>query len=492
MTENQKAYRQIFAATSIFSSVQILNILASIVRSKFAAVLIGPIGIGILGVLNSVINLISGISKIGLDISSVKDIAFANKKGDEKKVNELIFTLKRILWFTGLLGAILTIVLSSVLSEITFNNADYTLAFIWLSIAVLFNQLTVGNLAILQGLRKLRHLAIANLISSFASVIIVVPFYYYLELRGIVPSMIVVSIVTFFISMFYIRNLKQSKHHQSFSETITKGKAMIKLGVVLSINSLISLFVAYIMQVYVTNFGGLTEVGLYNAAIIIINSYVGLVFNAMSKDYYPRLAETIEDNLSINKNVRKQALFTILLLAPIIVLFIAFAPIIIKLIYSKEFLPIITFVSLALIGTLFKALSWSKGYVIIAKGDSKVFIKTAIGFNMLLLILNIIGYNLYGFTGLGVSFIIHFCIHYLVITLIMKFRYNISYDKEVIKVFLFSLLITSFTYAFTFIRNDVYKFALLSLALLLSVFFSVYYLNKKMDLIAFLKKKNND
>ncbi|NQX85205.1 MAG: oligosaccharide flippase family protein [Flavobacteriaceae bacterium] len=492
MKETQKAYREIFKATSIFGSVQILSIIASILRSKFAAIFIGPIGMGVLGLLNSTIKLISGISKVGLDTSSIKEIAFANKKGDTKEVDEIIYILKRILWFTGLIGAIATLILSSVLSELTFGNSDYVISFIWLSIVILFNQLTCGNLAILQGLRRLRQLALANLITSFASVIIIVPLYYYLELKGIVPSLIVVSVISFLISVYYTRGITQQNYKQSISKSFIKGKAMMKLGAVLSIGNLISLLVAYIMQVYITEKGGLTEVGLYNAAIVIINSYVGVVFNAMGKDYYPRLAETLENRHLINQKVSQQALVAVLLLTPIITIFIAFASIIIKLIYSNEFLPIITFVSLALLGTLFKALSWSKGYVIIAKGDSKVFVKTAIGFNMLLLILNLLGYNYYGLTGLGVSYLIYFCAHYIVISLIMKFRYQMIFNNDVIPIFFVCLLFSILVFLFTFIANDVYKYILLLLALLLSILFSLYHLNKKIDLIGFIKKGKND
>ncbi|MCB4808897.1 oligosaccharide flippase family protein [Tamlana sp. 62-3] len=489
MQNTQKSYRQVFASTSLFSSVQLLNIIASAARSKFAAIFIGPVGIGILGALNAVINLISGISKIGLDTSAVKDIAYANKEGDTNKVNGIIFTLKRILWFTGLLGALTTIFLSGFLSDLTFGNANYVFSFFWLSIAVLFNQLTVGNLAVFQGLRRLRELAFSNLIASIASVIIVVPCYYFFQLKGIVPSIILVSLVTFIISAYFSRFTRLKLPKQSYLKTFAKGKAMIKLGAVLSINSLISLVVAYVMQVYITTVGGLTQVGFYNAAIVIVNSYVGIVFNAMSKDYFPRLSETINNKKLIEEKVSQQALIAILFLAPIVIFFIAFAQIIIRLLYSKEFLPIVAFVSLALLGTLFKALSWSKGYVIIAKGDSKVFIKTAIGFNTLLLILNIYGYNFYGLFGLGVSFVVYYIIHYIIISLVLKYRYHITFNKEVIIIFSQSFVLSGVAYLSTFIGNPVLKFLVLIIILLVSIGVSVYHLDKKLNLIALLKNK---
>ena len=129
---------------------------------------------------------------------------------------------------------------------------------------------------------------------------------------------------------------------------------------------------------------GLIDVGLYSAGFVILNSYVGIIFNAMGTDYFPRLSEIANDIIKLRKTVLEQAIVAILLITPIIVVFLAFAPLIIVILYSNEFSPIVAMVTWGILGMIFKAVSWSMGYMIIAKGDSKVFIKTAIGFNAIL------------------------------------------------------------------------------------------------------------
>ena len=149
----KNSYRDILKATSLFSGVQVLGVLISIAKSKLAAILIGPAGIGIVGVLNSTLNVIIGFSKLGLDVSAVKEIS-AFKEKDITKTLRTIDVLRRLCWVTGLLGAIITFVFSSWLSELAFGDSSHTISFMLLSFAVLFNQLTVGNLAVLQGLRR--------------------------------------------------------------------------------------------------------------------------------------------------------------------------------------------------------------------------------------------------------------------------------------------------------------------------------------------------
>ena len=126
------------------------------------ALFLGAEGIGISGLLTSSLDLVSASTNFGLHISAVKDISEANASENKSRVAVVITVLKKILWITGILGLISTIVFSSVLSEIAFGTSEYSLAFVWLSITLLFTQLTSGHLVLLQGLQKLKFLAKAK------------------------------------------------------------------------------------------------------------------------------------------------------------------------------------------------------------------------------------------------------------------------------------------------------------------------------------------
>ncbi len=204
MSEQQSSYRQIFKATSIFGGVQVFNIVISVVGSKFVAVLIrGLVGMGIAGLLVSTTGFISTLTKFGLGTSAVKNVAAASATGDDTSVSKVVKVLRRLVWITGLIGMILTAVLSRWLSEITFGNTDFTFAFIWISITLLFQQLSSGQMVVLQGLRKIQYIARANVIGSAIGLIISVPVYYFWRLNGIVPVIIITSITGMALSWFY-------------------------------------------------------------------------------------------------------------------------------------------------------------------------------------------------------------------------------------------------------------------------------------------------
>lgn len=106
------------------------------------------------------------MTNFGLGISGVKDIAAAKEDGRPALVSKIVAVLYRLIWFTGLLGALVTFIGAHWLSEMAFGDDSYALGFVWLSITVLLKQLASAEFVILQGLRKLKDLAMANVMGS--------------------------------------------------------------------------------------------------------------------------------------------------------------------------------------------------------------------------------------------------------------------------------------------------------------------------------------
>jgi len=487
MYKQKKSYGQIMKATSLFGGVQVFNILISVIRSKAIAIIVGPIGFGVIGLFTSALRIIGDFTKIGLDTSAVKEISEQNANPDNSKVAEIISVLENIIWVTGTLGALLTIVFSKVISQLTFGNTDYTYAFVWLSIAILFTQLTKGKTAILQGTRRLKKLASANLISSSISLLISLPLYYFFKIDGIVPALIGTSLITFGIFKFFTKEVDIPRISFTKKELFQKSKAMLLLGATMSVTSMIVALAGFLIQIYIRNTGGLETVGFYSAGFLIVNAYIGMIFSAMSTDYFPRLAAINTDNKKMNVAVNQQADVAILLITPIIVLFLTFAPLIVEILYSSKFNVIIGFVTFGVLGTFFKAVSFSLGYVIIAKGHSKVFITLSVIFNSVFLIIGVVSYNIGGLTGLGIGFLVYYFLHFIVLKGLTKYLYEISLTKSFYKTFLLCAIICGSSFMATLIESPYLRYVLMFLLVVISVYYSLIQFDKKMDLKRFIK-----
>ena len=487
MEDQKQSYRQVVKATSLFGGVKVFGILIAVLRSKVIALLIGAEGMGIASLFMSTLNMANGVTNLGLDKSAVKDISYAREKGNPEVIDKTISILSRITWITGIVGTLLIMLTSPWLSELAFGNKEYTLLFIWVAISLLFIQLTNAKLAILQGIRKHKALAKANLLGNFLGLIGTLPLYYFFGIDAIVPAIVLSTFLSLVVTHYY--TLKSEVRIQKIGSkaAFSEGRSMIHLGVMLSISGLMSLLAAYILQVYISATGGVDQVGFYNAGFLILNTYVGLIFSAMATDYFPRLSGIVDDLKKVQQTVFEQAHVALLLISPIIVFFIAFAPQIIRILYSGEFDPAIVFVSWGILGMFFKAVSFSVGYIIIAKGDSNLFIKTTFSFNVILLTLNILGYTYYGLLGLGISFLIYFVIHFVAIQIITFYRYRFYFKLDFYWVFTACLIICGVAFLASFLEKPLLKYSLLVLLMLISVLYSFIQLNKKMDVIGLVK-----
>ena len=186
----RESYKSIFKATTLFGGVQAYQILIGIIRSKFVAVLLGTVGMGLLGLYQSALQLVQGITSLGLSQSAVRDVSEANGSGNLERIGKTVSAYRKLVWFTGLMGMVAVLALSPVLSKTTFGNYDYTLPLILLSITLLFDQLAAGQKVVLQGMRRLKDLARASVIGSTLGLIISVPLYYAFGIKGIVPTLI--------------------------------------------------------------------------------------------------------------------------------------------------------------------------------------------------------------------------------------------------------------------------------------------------------------
>ena len=227
-TENRNSYKQSLKATSLFGGVQIFNILIQIIRSKFAAVLLGPEGMGVMGLLNSTITMISSFTNCGLGTSAVRNIAEANGANDTKRIALIISVFRRLVWITGLTGALICLVSASLLSQVTFGNTDFTFAFIILSFSVLLMQLTSGQNALMQGMRKYRYLAKANVVGNAVGLIFIIPLYYFWKIDAIVPVLLFSNALIFILSYIYARKIKIEKEEITITDIKVEGRDMLK------------------------------------------------------------------------------------------------------------------------------------------------------------------------------------------------------------------------------------------------------------------------
>ena len=471
----QSAYQHVLKYTSIFGGIQGLNILVSIVRTKLVAVILGPDGMGLMSLFSSTIKFVSDSTNLGIGTSAVRDMSEAFEKNDTK-VDETVITVRTWSFLTALAGTLLCIVLSPLLNRFTFSWGDHILHFILLSPVVGMTAIMSGELSILKGARKLKSLAKVSIYGVFLSVLISIPILYLMGQRGIIPSLLLLTFVQMLLVIGY--SIRLYPYRLSFKKSsINKGMSMVRLGV------------AFIIRSYLNYTDSLDAVGLYNAGYMMTMVYAGMVFSAMETDFFPRLSAVNKDIAASNMTINRQIEVSLLILSPMLVALIIALPIIIPLLYSGKFMPVLDMVQITTLALYLRAVNLPVQYLSLAKGDSLSYMFLEVIYDVPIVLLIILLYGDFGLKGIGFALLICSIVDFIVTIIYTHRKYHFNLSRQVISYMMLQIPIGIAVYIVTQTLQGWSYWTMGGLLLVASTGISLQILQQKTALWNSLKRK---
>lgn len=487
--EQKSSYRGIFKATSLFGGVQAYQILIEIIKSKFIAVLLGPVGVGIHGLYTSGTQMIQQLSSFGLSQSAVRNVAEAYGSGDNTTISKNVTALRRLVWLTGILGMLAVIAFSPLLSQSSFGDNAHIWGFVALSITLLFTQINAGQKVILQGTRCYKSLAKCTAYGMTIGLFVSVPLYYLWGVEAIVPNIIIGSVTSLLLSWYFSRKIHVDPIEQTTRETFQLGRSMLTMGLTMSLTQFLSIATSYALRSCIRMWGGVDEVGLYTAGFMLMSQYTGLVFQAMATDFYPRLAAVNQDNQKCRVIMNQQGEVGFLLLGPLMLLCVVFIPIVVPILYSDAFLAVNDYIIWCAPGVIIQMAAWSISYSFIAKAESKLFAINEVTVGIYGFGLNLAGYYFGGLTGMGISFTIKYAIYFIQVYCIARKRYSFSLTNSFIRLFISQLAIVLLGVAIVLLCPSILRFILGGVLAVCAIIYTFFELNKRIDVLSFIRKK---
>jgi len=377
------------------------------------ALLLGPAGVGLMGLYSSVYELTRNLAGLGINNSGVRQIAEAVGSEDAGRISRTVITLRRVAFFTGVLGAALLLVFCRQISRFTFGDELHVGAFALLALAVFFGDVSAGQAALVQGMRRIADLARINVLGACFGTVLSIPIIYFYRQRGVVPSLVAVAGMSILTSWWYARKVKVERVRLPLRQLVQEASALLRLGLVFMTTGLMTMGVAYLVRIILVRQMDLQAAGFYQAAWNLGGVYFGFILQAMGADFYPRLTAVAQDNNECNRLVNEQAEVGLLLAVPGVLGTLALAPLVIQIFYSREFGQSVEILRWICLGMVLRVASWPMGFILLAKGAGRVFFVTELIGNALQLALIWIGINLWHLPGTGIAF----CLFYIIYTL---------------------------------------------------------------------------
>jgi PST family polysaccharide transporter len=398
------SYRQIFKSTALIGGTQVINIFLGIVRTKVLAILLGPSGMGIAGLYQSSTGLVGTLAGLGIGSAGVRQIAEAVGTGDEDRIARTVRTLRLTSALSGLLGMLVIVLFCGQIGYATFGNASHTFGVALMSLTLLFGGISAGQTALLQGMRRLKHLASCQVLGVAFGTVVGITLVYFLRERGIAPYLVAVSGFGILSSWWYARKVRIEPVKITAFEIVSESKGLLNMGLAFMVSGLLMTGTDYVTRVLISRQLGMNAVGLYSATWTLSSLYVGVILNSMGADFYPRLTAAASDDAVVNRLVNEQTEMGILIAIPGILVTLTLAPWVLRAFYSEAFVPAADVIRWQILGVALRVVSWPMSFVQLGKGMSKLFMLTETVFAVVYVSLMLGCMKIWGLEGVGISF----------------------------------------------------------------------------------------
>lgn len=397
------SYRDIVRSSSIIGGAQGIRLLILMVQTKLVAVLLGPAGLGLVGLYQSAINLVGTVSGLGISGSAVRVVAEAQASGDPRRVARTVKVLGRACFATGLLGWMLAASLGWPLSVWFFGTSERAVTIGLLGVTLLFTNIATGQLALIQGLRRIGDLALFQVLSAIGSLVISVILYACLREQGIITVFIIVSVFNLAVSRWIARRVLIISVITTWRRCVRESSRLVSLGVALMWSGVLTTGVGLVTCAWITRDFGTEANGIYQAAWGISGAFAGFILQAMGTDFYPRLTAVANDDREVNRLVNEQTEVGILMALPGLLATLAFAPWVIRIFYTAKFLEASALLPWFVLGVMGSVISWPLGFIQLAKGATRVFATTETVKGLVLLCFTWFGLRWYRVLGVAMA-----------------------------------------------------------------------------------------
>lgn len=378
------------------------KILSSIVVNKLLAIYIGPSGYVIFGQFQSIFSLLTTLGGAGIGSGITKYTAeYKNQPTRQKQIWAvslsivLIFTIFSIIFLSSM-------VLTNRLEILKLE--DFKLIILLLAISMPFISINMILLSILNGKKDVVAYSIASILANIISGIVISISTWLWTLKGALASSVISQIIICAVTI-KICSEKNWFQAQNFVPKfdLKIARSLFHFTAMIGVATLLSPITLIIIRTYLIDNFGLNATGCWEGINRLSNIYLMFVITPLSIYYLPKLSE-----LNNSSEIKEEIINTFKIIVPITIL-ISLAiflskDMIIKLLFTKEFLEMSKLFFWQMVGDNFKVLAWILSFYLIAKKITYTFILTEILFNINLILLTSSLSRIYSFEGITMAY----------------------------------------------------------------------------------------
>jgi len=403
----------------IIGGSQSVTIAIGILRVKLFAMMLGPAGLGLLGLYSALLETSAMLAGLGLGSSGVRQIAASG--GDAAELSRVRRVLLGAHVIQGLIGMGVLWLFRERLALSILGDAGRATEVGLIGVGLFLTLVAASQTALLQGMRRIGDLARVAVIGGLVATVAGLAAVWLLGIDGMIWFLLAMPLSNVVSALVHTRRLPRAEAvSMGFAEVWAQWRPMASLGIVFMASGLVTMGTLLAVRTLIVRDLGLEAAGHFQAAWTVTMQYVGFLLGAMAADYYPRLAGVIRDRVASSTLVNDQAQIGLALGGPILLAMIGLAPWVIEVLYTAEFTEAVAILQWQTLGNVIKLASWPLGFILVASARSGLFFLTQLNWAAIFLLLVFIGIPMIGLESTGIAFSAVYTFNFLLIFSIVR------------------------------------------------------------------------
>lgn len=397
----------------------LVKIITGFITNKALAIFVGPQGIGYVGNFRDFFLLIQTVATLGLSNGVIKYVAEFKK--DLSKLSQILSTSLGITLIAASVCGLVVFFTASYWNNQLFSGTDNYIFVIRLAaLSVPVYGLYTILLAVINGYSKYKIYIVSNITVNLIGLLITILLVWKFALEGALYAIILIPIVSLFITLFFIYKKREKVRLFSYSnvhfETLKKFKNYIIMAM---ISGLAVPFVRIAIRDLIEIHDGISATGYWEAMFRISNMYLLFFTSLMTLYILPKFSESNSDKVFRFEvqNFYKTVLPIFGLALGVLYLLRTY---VILILQTEAFLEMEKLFGWQLLGDFFKVASMVIAYRFIAQNMLWPFVVTEILSLGILYGLTLYLVPIYGFVGAAIAYAIQMFIYLLVVLFIFR------------------------------------------------------------------------
>jgi O-antigen/teichoic acid export membrane protein len=409
----------LFKISGLNSLSVVMKLAIGLITSKILAIFVGPSGMALVGNFRNFVESCQTLSTMGFQNGIVKYVAESKEREVELKkyVATVFFSVLTVSVFISLL----LFFFATNCNEYVFGNRlQYRFVFKAFAFALPWYALSLVLISIINGLGKYKSVIYINILGNFLGLLVSVYMVISYQITGALLAIIITPSLLFLVSFYYID--KELSLWPALKWSFFDFKIIGKLSeyfLMALVSGVVGSVVFLAIRKYIIAIVGIQQAGYWEAISRISTYYLLFVSSVLTLYFLPKLsvANTNFETKKVFWSYYK-TLFPVFIFGLGVIYFLRF--LIVKILFTAEFEPVVALFFWQLLGDAFKMGSWILGYQFFAKKMTLTFIVTELFSLTIMYFFCHYFVNQYGIAGAVMAHAATYAIYWFVLVLFFR------------------------------------------------------------------------